>query len=66
MEGPIEDIPASEIGEKYVSLRIVSPRADDALCKSMRKYGQLTPAVCMRMGDGYEIIDGFKRLRVPP
>ncbi len=59
----IEEIDAAKIGEKYAALRIVSPRLDAAMMKSMRKYGQLTPIVCVRTGDGYETIDGFKRLR---
>jgi len=58
----IEEIPVSEMGEKYGSLRIVNPRADDAMLQSMQRYGQLTPVVCAKR-EGYELIDGFKRLR---
>ncbi len=50
------------MGEKYGSLRIVNPRADEAMLKSLQRYGQLTPVVCARI-EGYELIDGFKRLR---
>ncbi|MDA8088418.1 MAG: ParB N-terminal domain-containing protein, partial [Nitrospiraceae bacterium] len=57
------EITTAEIGDKYSALRIVSPRLDAAMVKSMRKYGQLTPVVCARIADGYEMIDGFKRLR---
>jgi len=59
----IEEIAVSEIGEKYGVYRIVSPRADAAMVKSIRKYGQISPVVCVRTGGGYEMIDGFKRLR---
>lgn len=59
----IEEIAVSEIGEKYGVYRIVSPRADAAMVKSIRKYGQISPVVCVKRKDGYEIIDGFKRLR---
>ena len=41
----IEEIGVSEIGERYGTLRIVSPRADAAMVKSIRKYGQMTPVV---------------------
>jgi ParB/RepB/Spo0J family partition protein len=58
----IEEIPVSEMGEKYGSLRIVNPRADEAMLQSMQRYGQLTPVVCAKR-EGYELIDGFKRLR---
>jgi ParB-like chromosome segregation protein Spo0J len=53
----------SEIGEKYGVYRIVSPRADAAMVKSMRQYGQMTPVVCVKAQGGWELIDGFKRLR---
>ena len=59
----IEDLAVSEIGERYGAFRIVSPRADAAMVKSIRKYGQISPVVCVRTGGGYELIDGFKRLR---
>ena len=53
----------TEFGEKYAALRIVNPRAETAMEKSLRTYGQLTPVVCARSANGYELIDGFKRLR---
>jgi ParB/RepB/Spo0J family partition protein len=59
----IEEKAVSEIGERYGTLRIVSPRADAAMVKSIQKYGQMTPVVCVKREDGYELIDGFKRLR---
>lgn len=59
----IEEIAVSEIGEKYGAFRIVNPRADGAMIKSIRKYGQISPVVCVKGKDGYEMIDGFKRLR---
>lgn len=59
----IEEMAVSEIGEKYGVYRIVSPRADAAMVKSIRKYGQISPVVCVKGKDGYEMIDGFKRLR---
>jgi ParB/RepB/Spo0J family partition protein len=59
----IEESAVSDIGEKYGVYRIVSPRADAAMVKSMRKYGQITPVVCVKGPGGLELIDGFKRLR---
>ena len=59
----IEEITVSDIGERYGAFRIVSPRADAAMIKSIRKYGQLSPVVCVKREGGYELIDGFKRLR---
>ncbi len=59
----IEELAISEIGERYGALRIVNPRADAAMVKSIRKYGQITPVVCMKTEGRWELIDGFKRLR---
>jgi len=59
----IQEIAVSEIGESYGVFRIVSPRADAAMVKSIRNYGQISPVVCVRVEGGYELIDGFKRLR---
>jgi ParB-like chromosome segregation protein Spo0J len=61
MDG-MEDIPVAAMGETYGSLRIVNPRADEAMLTSIKRYGQLTPVVCAKR-DSYELIDGFKRLR---
>ncbi len=59
----MEEIAVSEIGERYGAFRMVSPRADAAMVKSIRKYGQISPVVCVKGEGGYELIDGFKRLR---
>lgn len=59
----IEEIAVSEIGERYGAFRIVSPRTDAAMVQSIRKYGQISPVVCVKGQGGYELIDGFKRLR---
>jgi len=59
----MEEIAVSKIGERYGAFRIVSPRGDAAMMKSIRKYGQMSPVVCVKWEGGYEMIDGFKRLR---
>jgi ParB/RepB/Spo0J family partition protein len=33
------------------------------MVKSIQKYGQISPVVCVRAEGGYQMIDGFKRLR---
>ena len=59
----MEEIAVSAIGERYGAFRIVSPRADAAMIQSIRKYGQISPVVCVQGEGGLELIDGFKRLR---
>ena len=59
----IEEIAVSEVGEKYGAFRIVSPLAEAAMMKSIQRYGQMSPVICVKSGSGYELVDGFKRLR---
>jgi ParB/RepB/Spo0J family partition protein len=59
----VREIDVSEIGERYGVYRIVNPRVDAAMVKSIRKYGQISPVVCVQGEQGYELIDGYKRLR---
>ncbi|MCP4622076.1 MAG: ParB N-terminal domain-containing protein [bacterium] len=52
------------IGDRYSCLRMVDPRSDVAMVRSMGQYGQLSPVVVCGSARGrYEMIDGFKRLR---
>lgn len=58
------DISIDQFGGRYAGLRIVNPKADKAMVRSLEKYGQLTPVVVTRSGaNEYELLDGFKRLR---
>jgi len=53
-----------EIGECYGELRLVNPRAEKQMRESLERYGQMSPVVvCRGAADGYELLDGFKRLR---
>jgi ParB/RepB/Spo0J family partition protein len=59
----VREIAVTEIGQRYGVYRIIDPRLDAAIVKSIRKYGQISPVVCVKGEQGYELIDGFKRLR---
>jgi ParB/RepB/Spo0J family partition protein len=59
----IEEIGITDIRETYGVFRIVNPAADAAMTKSIQRYGQMSPVVCVKSGSGYALIDGFKRLR---
>jgi ParB/RepB/Spo0J family partition protein len=58
-----EELAISEIGQRYGAFRIVTPWADTVMVKSIQRYGQISPVVCVKEEHGYELIDGFKRLR---
>ncbi len=58
-------IPLEKIGKAYAPLRLINPKAEAALLKSVKQYGQLSPVIVAETGTRqYEMIDGFKRLRV--
>jgi len=56
-------IPVDKIGQRYSELRIIDPRAEKAMQRSMQFYGQMTPVVVCQTEKHPEMIDGFKRLR---
>jgi len=58
------ELELSELGERYGRLRLINPRAERQMQRSLERYGQMSPVVVCRQGpEGYELIDGFKRLR---
>jgi ParB-like chromosome segregation protein Spo0J len=58
------ELPLLGIGERFSTLRIVNPEADCAILRSMERYGQITPVVVSKVvGNEYQLLDGFKRLR---
>jgi ParB-like chromosome segregation protein Spo0J len=61
-QAAVEELAVSGVGEKYAELRIIKPRMVLGMERSLVKYGQLSPVVCMRAVTGCEMIDGFKRL----
>jgi ParB-like chromosome segregation protein Spo0J len=56
-------IPVDKIGQRYSQLRVIDPKAETAMQRSMQFYGQMTPVVVCQTEREPEIIDGFKRLR---
>ena len=59
-----QELKLETIGEDYGSLRLVNPRAEKQMQSSLAHYGQMSPVVvCRAPGEGYELLDGFKRLR---
>ncbi len=64
MEPEYLHISIPDIGRRYAGLRIIEPKAEASMEKSMRSYGQMTPVIVGRFEKNrYELIDGFKRLR---
>lgn len=53
-----------QIGTTFSSLRVIDPSAEAAMLRSLARYGQISPVIvgCLQP-HGYEMVDGFKRLR---
>jgi ParB-like nuclease domain len=60
-EGVVRPLAIEELGACYRRYRLSDPAAEEAMARSLRQYGQLTPVVaCLREGRP-ELLDGFKR-----
>ena len=46
--------------ERY---RLVQPKAEQLMLRSLSKYGQVAPVVCCQLEGSLVLVDGFKRLR---
>lgn len=58
------EIKIEKIGESYGRFRLIQPRRDGCMTKSIERFGQLSPVVVAEEENGrHEMIDGFKRLR---
>lgn len=60
--GRIVSARAEELGEDFACYRIVTTRSVELMRDSLKRYGQLAPAVAFEHGGRLEILDGFKRL----
>jgi hypothetical protein len=66
VSGEVRPLPIAELGERYRRYRLSDPSAEEAMARSLRQYGQLSPVVvCLREGRP-ELLDGFKRRSAAP
>jgi ParB-like chromosome segregation protein Spo0J len=63
-DGPaveVRAVPVSSLAEHYRRYRLADPAAEEAMARSLLRYGQLAPlTACWREGR-VELLDGFKR-----
>jgi ParB/RepB/Spo0J family partition protein len=52
-----------DLGEGLGHLRLCNAEVQQAMERSLASHGQITPLVVCERARGYEVIDGFKRLR---
>jgi len=61
-EGSVRPVALDDLGQHYRRYRLADPAAEEAMGGSLRRWGQLAPAVACLRDDGLELLDGFKRL----
>ena len=61
MSPRIEEIPLAEFDLSLSEMRVMNMARILQVEKSMRLHGQLQPVVARVHGEGYQLIDGFKR-----
>ena len=61
-EGEVRPVSVTTLGERYRRYRLSDPAAEEAMSRSLRRYGQMAPIVVCLRGESVEVIDGFKRL----
>jgi ParB/RepB/Spo0J family partition protein len=59
--GEVQPIAIAELGERYRRYRLSDPAAEEAMARSLRQYGQLSPVVVCVRDERPELLDGFKR-----
>jgi ParB-like chromosome segregation protein Spo0J len=58
----VRPLALEELGERYRRYRLSDPTAEEALARSLQRYGQIAPVVVCLHDGSVEVIDGFKRL----
>ena len=51
------------LDERFQRYRLVQPRSEQTLSRSLERYGQVSPVVICVCEQSYVLVDGFKRLR---
>lgn len=59
----IRPVDLRTIDQRFERYRLVQPRAEQLLLRSLRDYGQISPVVVCRLEGCTVLVDGFKRLR---
>lgn len=60
--GVVRPVSFDRLGQRYRRYRLADPQAEAAMAGSLRRWGQLSPAVACVRGEDLELLDGFKRL----
>jgi hypothetical protein len=59
--GEVRVLPPNAFQLRYRRYRLPDAEAESAMARSLERYGQVAPVVCLRE-EAPEVLDGFKRL----
>ena len=59
----VRSIDLSDFDLRLERYRLIQPKADLLMARSLSKYSQLAPVVCCELEGSLVLVDGFKRLR---
>lgn len=62
----VRPLPVEALGERYRRYRLADSAAEEAMARSLRRYGQQSPVVVCLHDGAPELIDGFKRRAAAP
>jgi ParB-like chromosome segregation protein Spo0J len=60
--GEVRPLALELLGERYRRYRLSDAAAEEAMARSLRRYGQIAPVVVCVLDGTPEVVDGFKRL----
>jgi ParB-like chromosome segregation protein Spo0J len=55
-------LPLTDLGRRYRRYRLADPGAEEAMARSLRRFGQASVVTACRRDGQVELLDGFKRL----
>lgn len=59
----VRSLDLADFDLRFERYRIIQPKADQLMAKSLSRYSQLAPVVYCRLEGSLVLVDGFKRLR---
>jgi ParB-like chromosome segregation protein Spo0J len=60
---PVRTVDLTRFDLRWERYRLVQPKAEQLILRSLSKYGQLAPVVFCQLEGSLVLVDGFKRLR---
>lgn len=62
-DNSVRSLDLSDFDLRFDRYRIIQPKAELLMARSLAKYSQLAPVVCCQLEGSLVLVDGFKRLR---